>query len=219
MLTMTTATRLGSPVGELLQEVGRSILCLEHRRGAVSEAGVVVHDLAVALGDTYRSRTATLGEITRAAGQISIHLAELVVQGEAESARAGRTAALNPHTTARTTPLSLASTTATRLEDTADTSYRRTGAGQLRTIGQGRTTLQRRARGGGNRMRYINAERSTTLPLSSASTLRLTVSTGHLYLAASKKLLCEATSELSATISHLLNAAVQTTSTRTVFVF
>ncbi len=109
----TTATRLGPTVGELLKEVGGAILGLEYRRGAVSEAGIVAHDLAIALGDTYRSRTAALGEITRAAGQIGVHLAELVVQGEAEPARAGRAAALESHTTARATPLSLSAATTT----------------------------------------------------------------------------------------------------------
>jgi hypothetical protein len=64
-------------------------------------------------------------------------------------------------------------------------------------------------------MRNINTERATLL----LTALRLTVSAGHLYFAAAKKLLCEATSELSPTISHLLNAATHTTSARTVFVF
>jgi hypothetical protein len=64
-------------------------------------------------------------------------------------------------------------------------------------------------------MRNINTERAALL----LPTLRLTVSAGHLYFAAAKKLLCDATSALRPTISHLLNAADQTTSTRAVFVF
>jgi hypothetical protein len=69
-------------------------------------------------------------------------------------------------------------------------------------------------------MSDINAERAPLLPPhTTGPTMRLTVFAGHLYFAAAKKLLCDATSALRPTISHLPNAATQATSTRTVFVF
>ena len=110
MSTAPTPTCLCLAVGELLQKVRGSIAGLEHRGRSVAEACVVAHDLTGALGRTdgrkasslgyVASRATPLGEVTRATREIRVHLAELIVQREAVSTRAGCASALETHTTA-----------------------------------------------------------------------------------------------------------------------